>query len=71
MAPMTVNADDKLLHFYNSVRQMYISGADVQVEKLYPTLSSNTSSLSHRVNSSCFKLEKPTKGCIVITVNVQ
>ena len=53
VAPMTVKADDKLLHFYSSVGHMYAAGADVQIDKLYPPVmtpvSSNTPSLSHLV----------------------
>ena len=53
VAPMTVKAEDKLSHFYQSVGQMYLSGVDVKMERLYPSVqlpvSSNTPSISHLV----------------------
>ena len=53
VAPMTVKADDKLSHFFHSVGQMYLSGVDVKMDKLYPAVSTpvsaNTPSLSHLV----------------------
>ena len=53
VAPMTVKAEDKLTHFFNSVGQMYVAGADININNLYPPVmtpvSSNTPSLSHLV----------------------
>ena len=53
VAPMTVKVEDRLSHFYNSVGQMYVSGVDVRIDKLYPSVSTpvsaNTPSLSHLV----------------------
>ena len=53
VAPMSVKAADKLSHFYQSVGQIYLSGADVHMARLYPSVAfpvaSNTPSISHLV----------------------
>ena len=43
VAPMSIKAEDKLSHFFHSVGQMYLSGVDVEIDKLYPAVATPVS----------------------------
>ena len=50
VAPMNVRAADKLLHLYQSVGNMYLSGVDVQMDRLYPPVSLPVSSTTPSIS---------------------